>query len=191
MARRLRKYKVFTAIALAAFASGCASGERGIAEPGVSETASRGSSGDSAVPSTTEPISLAIDPCGLLSADDLADYGKFEAEERQIGSARSCFWQRSSKGHQEVSTFSLNVRDSQSVETVNDVGGGVVEGEVNGRPAAVAEDPQNGSCTIAMKLDDNSRIDVTITTPPNRDEGSCEFGKEVAYLIEPRLPAVP
>ena len=30
----------------------------------------------------------------------------------------------SSKGHQEVSTFSLNVRDSQSVETVNDVGAG-------------------------------------------------------------------
>lgn len=182
--------KVFAAVVLMGFVSGCTSDEKGIAGPRDSVSVSPSYSTTSA-PESSGAISISIDPCEILSSEDLASYGKFESKQRTLGGARSCLWQRSIEGSQGVATFSLNVRDAQSIETVNDVGGGVLEGEVNGRPAAVAENPHSGSCTVAMKIDDNSRIDVTITTPPNRDEGSCQFGEEVAYLIEPRLPAIP
>jgi hypothetical protein len=182
--------KVAFAVALMGSVSSCASDEKGIAEPQDSANVSHGHSSTSA-PSSAEAISMSIDPCEVLSSDDLAGYGKFESKEENLGGARSCFWQRSAEGGQDAAGFSLNVRDSQSIEAVNDVGGGVVTGEVNGCRVAVAANPNSGSCTVALKIDDNSRIDITITTPPDRDDDPCQFGEEVAYFVEPRLPAVP
>nr|WP_081191155.1 DUF3558 domain-containing protein [Saccharomonospora piscinae] len=178
------------ATVLAALVSSCSSGEQGIAQPSDSEDVSPDRSVTLA-PSSSGSIGTTIDPCELVSAEDIAQYGIFESEAKQLGSARSCFWQRSPEGRQGVSTFSLNVRDRESIDAVKDVGGGLVAGEVNERPAVVAENPSSGSCTVAVKLDETSRIDITITTPPDRDEGSCQFGQDVAYLVEPRLPELP
>lgn len=165
----------------------CSAEKSGVAEPKTSESV------DDAAVATSSPMvnSDSIDPCKILSSQDLAKYGEFQSEYEEVGSARSCFWQRSAKGNQEVSTFSLNVRDSNGLDAVNDVGGGIVEGEVNGRRAAVAKNPRSGSCTVALEINDGSRIDVTITTSPDQGMEECQFGQEIAYLVEPRLPDVP
>lgn len=60
-----------------------------------------------------------------------------------------------------------------------------------GVPVVVTENPHSGSCTVAMKFEDNFRVDVTIITSPELDKDSCQFSEEVDYFIEPRLPAIP
>ncbi|WP_134712575.1 DUF3558 family protein [Saccharomonospora xinjiangensis] len=182
-----RKASIAIVAMFASVLSSCSSTEKGIAEPPKSLTGSP-SGVEATSSSAEEPTSVAIDPCELLSVEDLTEHGAFESQGKQIGSARSCVFERGVEASQEMAIFSLSVRDSQGVDTVNDDGGGVVAAEVNGRPAAVAESPLNGSCTIAMKLSDASRIDVTITIPPDREEGPCRFGEKIAKLIEPRLP---
>ncbi len=83
----------------------------------------------------------------------------------------------------------LDVRDQQSVESMNPAGGGeVTTAEVNARPTAVAPDPSGTNCTIGMKVDDSSRIDVGIVGP---DGLTCDIASTIAYLVEPRLPELP
>lgn len=165
--------------------SGCSAGERGIAEPQVSANNPSREVTTSA-PSSAAPISASIEPCDLISAEDLAHVGEFESEYSEDGSARSCYWQRSAVGGGDVFTFALSVRDTQSIETVKDNGGGLHADEVNQRPAVATEDPNLGDCTFAMKIDDSSRIDITVT-----GEDGCEIAKEIAGMVEPRLPELP
>lgn len=83
--------------------------------------------------------------------------------------------------------MALDVRDNQMIDTLKDVGGGVESSEINGRPATQADNPTFGDCTLAMQLDDRSRIDVGVTGP-NDTNTTCQVAQDVAYIIEPRLP---
>lgn len=176
---------VAAGVTLLAAASGCSAEERGVAEPGFS-AGNPSSDAATSLPSSTAPASVSIDPCGLLSTEDLAEVGKFESEYSEDGSARSCYWQRSAVGGGDVFTFVLSVRDGQNIESVNDNGSGVHAEEVNQRPAVSTEDPRLGDCTFAMKIDDSSRVDVTVT-----GEDGCEIARVIAGMVEPRLPEMP
>lgn len=130
-----------------------------------------------------------MDPCEILTVEDLAEYGEFQSRYKEGQADRSCLWQAGARGGGYAFTFGLSLRDAQSVETVNDNGAGVQRTEVNQRPAAVAKNPGVGSCVVAMKLDDVSRIDVSV---PRAEEGdACEIATALAGLVEPRLPDVP
>lgn len=165
--------------------AGCASEEQGVAEPANS---SNGTSSEinKTTPTRASTISSSIDPCELISANDLAEVGKFESEHKEGGGARSCYWQNSFEDGGDGFTFAVSVRDSQGIETVNDNGGGIQSTEVNQRPAVSTEDPKFGDCTFAMKIDDSSRVDITVT-----DEGACEIAEVIAGMVEPRLPELP
>lgn len=146
----------------------------------------------SASPSTSSAsqVSLSIDSCELLSVEDMDEVGEFESKYKEGGGARSCFWQESSAGGGDVFTFVLSVRDSQGIDAVNDIGGGVDLDEVNQRPAVTTQDPKTGDCTLAMKLSGSSRVDVTVLGEDGSDD-SCDIAKVIAGMFEPRLPAIP
>jgi hypothetical protein len=166
--------------------SACTGGQGGSAEP----VPTSGRSPGSATSAPGEQVgSSAIDPCALLDAkNDLAELGTFRVPERkQLGGARTCSWQRELENPADPGlVVSLDVRDAQGVDSVNDVGGGVEQAEVNGRQAAQAPSPGGGTCTIALTLGPGSRIDVGVVS--NDAEKACEIAQDVAYTVEPRLP---
>ena len=175
--------------------SGCSEKEQGYAQAqGLPDD----SSGDMSavvptstdpVPTSSIPISSELDPCGLLLEEDLAEAGRFDSEYKEGDGARSCYWQNSFENGGDGFTFAVSLRDSQSVEEMNDNGAGVQRIEVNQRPAAVSKNAEFGSCTVAMKLDDVSRVDVAV--PRTEEDDACEIAEVIAGLVEPHLPEIP
>jgi hypothetical protein len=167
--------------------AGCSSEESGFAESGNSNFPTPGSSSET----SDVAISQSVEPCDLLSVGDLIGYGDFsEGEYEEVGGARTCYWQLSSKGGVEGFIVSLNVRDAQNVDSMNDVGGGVDKYDIGGRVAARVVNPQFGDCTIALAIDSQSRVDVVVNGLSSVDD-SCPVAEEVAGKVEPRLPELP
>ena len=186
------KNRVRSVMALAAallFAvSGCSGEEQGYAQPqDLPDSSSAGT--PTTAPTSSEPISSSLDPCDLLSAEDLAEAGKFKTKYEESDWARSCYWQSDFEAGGDGFTFTVSLRDAQSVETVNDNGAGVQRIEVNGRPAAVSKNAEFRSCVVAMKLDDMSRVDVGV--PRTEEDDACEIAEVIAGLVEPHLPEMP
>ncbi|WP_232283884.1 DUF3558 family protein [Saccharomonospora cyanea] len=140
--------------------------------------------------SFARPASLSIDPCGLISAEDLAEVGEFETEYQEGGGSRYCVWQEGFESGGNGFGFSVGVRDSQGIDAVRDIGGGVDPTEVNQRPAVKTEDPVSGDCMLAVKISDSSRIDVTVLGEDG-DGDSCGLAEVIAGMVEPRLPELP
>ncbi|EHY90554.1 DUF3558 domain-containing protein [Saccharomonospora azurea] len=171
--------------------AGCATEEPGIADPQTSSSAASSTSTNGS-PNQPGGISASIDPCALITpAEDLTEYGRFStgpASNDEAPGETSCSWQKEREDPLDESLIvGLIVRANQSVGTVNDVGGGVTDGEINGRTAAEAPNPQFHDCTLAIELDADSRIDVLVTAMDDVN-AACEVAREVAYLVEPRLP---
>ncbi|EHR59914.1 hypothetical protein SaccyDRAFT_1001 [Saccharomonospora cyanea NA-134] len=104
-----------------------------------------------------------------------------------MAEARVCSWQKEKQDPLEDGlVIGLAVRDAQSIDALTDVGGGVNAGSINGRKAAEAPNPSMGGCTLAVAIDDDSRIDVNVAT--EEVNAACDVAREVAYLVEPRLP---
>jgi hypothetical protein len=162
--------------------SGCSASEAGHAQPAQSVGKRERHS--------PEPGSGVPEPCALLNATkDLASYGTFRGPEvAELGGARSCSWKLIRKNPaDEGLVVSLDVRDEQSIGSMNDDGGGIQTGDVNGRSASRAPNPETGDCTMGLALTQHSRIDVGISSISDVDK-SCRIAQEVAYIVEPRLP---
>ena len=170
--------------------SGCSRQEAGFAEPQSPSGAPGVSSPLASASSPAHPASLSIDPCELVSAEDLADVGEFETEYQEGGGSRYCVWQEGFESGGNGFSFSVGVRDSQGIDAVRDIGGGVDPTEVNQRPAVKTEDPVSGDCMLAVKVSDSSRIDVTVLGEDG-DGDSCGLAEVIAGMVEPRLPELP
>ncbi|WP_232284056.1 DUF3558 family protein [Saccharomonospora glauca] len=177
------------AILLLPTISGCATTESGFANSQTSSNVSLGET-QTTVSSSAKPSSSSIDPCELVSAEDLADVGEFETEYQEGGGSRYCVWQEGFESGGNGFSFSVGVRDSQGIDAVRDIGGGVDPTEVNQRPAVKTEDPVSGDCMLAVKVSDSSRIDVTVLGEDG-DGDSCGLAEVIAGMVEPRLPELP
>jgi hypothetical protein len=135
--------------------------------------------------------SLSIDPCSLLDpAEDLQQYGNFtprQESSEEMSDAETCSWQLQKQDPLDDGlVVGVGVRARQDIASVTDVGGGVNRGEINGREAAEAPDPNLGGCTLAIALSEDSRVDITAVA--EEVNAACDVAREVAYLVEPRLP---
>ncbi len=175
------------AVLLLGMVSGCSGEEQGHAQP---QELPNGSSSDTptAAPTSSASLGSSLEPCDLLSAEDLAEAGKFESRYEEGGGARSCYWKNSFENGGDGFTFTVSVRDLQSIEQMNDLGAGVQQTEVNQRPAAISKNAEFGSCTVGMKLDDVSRVDVGV--PRTEEDDACEIAEVIAGLVEPYLPEI-
>jgi hypothetical protein len=184
-----KRVRIAAAVAVIAFSSGCSEKQSGHAEPQLSPG---GSSGGAQTTSASRPeqVSLSIDPCELITEEDLAEVGKFEKEYEEAAGARTCYWQHTFENGGDGFGFAVGVRDSQSIETVRDNGSGVHSDEVNQRPSVWTVDPQFDDCVFAMKIDDVSRVDVTVSGSSESND-SCEIAEVIAGMVEPRLPELP
>ncbi|WP_253831029.1 DUF3558 domain-containing protein [Prauserella aidingensis] len=174
--------------ACAVVSAACSSTEEG--EPQTTRVTSAPKSESSTATTGEQPTaSLSnIDPCSLLSADELSKYGTFPAgAPNNVGTARGCKFEKDtdSPTTDPNRVISVNLRDQQGIDDVQDLGQGIDRGEVEGR--SYARVPGPGVCTIVIGVSQTSRVDVN-TIATEGTEKSCEIADEVAAVVEPKLP---
>jgi osmotically-inducible protein OsmY len=184
---RVVRYGFTAGVALASLLlSGCSDTQAGQASPSPSAGQGSGSA-----PSTTgtpgRTDSSMIDPCSLLSADELRQFGEIKNEgPQQVAGERSCQFAKQIASASEIGYyFDVGVRDAQGIAEVNDTGGGKQTGNVNGRPAVRAPLPPSG-CLIALQLSGGSRVDVLVRA--EHVQQACDAADKVADIVEPKLP---
>jgi hypothetical protein len=170
--------------------AGCSSPQPGMALPstGVPTSASGGKTTSTpAGPSSGAAGTSSIDPCSLLSASDLTQYGTFSGpDKKNLGGARVCAFLRTLASASDKGLgVSINVRDTQGISTVNDVGLGKEAGTVNGRKSIKVLLSQS-ACVLALAVGDNARVDVSITADSAQEASTV--ADKVADVVEPKLP---
>jgi hypothetical protein len=171
--------------------AGCSSPESG--NPSPSTTVPPSSSGvpsSPVAPTSSSPggtaATSAIDPCSLLGVSDLTQYGTFSGPTpSNAAAARSCIFQRqlASASDKELGV-SINVRDLQTIDSVNDLGAGKKTGTVHGRQSV--EVAGEAACVMAMAVGGNSRVDVSITADTATE--ACTVAEKLSDVVEPKLP---
>ncbi|PXY34947.1 hypothetical protein BAY59_05555 [Prauserella coralliicola] len=184
----IRPFALFASGAALVLLAGCATDEPGSAEPmGETPTSQPQSSSSSSTSSQDDDGTSAssLDPCTLLTKDDISSVATFEdAKETEMGGARGCDFYPVRTDASDLPSIGVAVRESQSVDSVNDEGLGINTGDLNGRD--LAQVPTPGGCIIAMAVGDSSRVDVTVTGLDT--EKSCDLAGQVAEIVEPKLP---
>jgi hypothetical protein len=179
-------------LAVTAFTLSACSGEEGgtalpTDAPASSATGSTAPSDSSPAPDEgVEAPTAGLDPCALLSAADLAQFGEFsEGVPNNLGGARGCDYDRKiENASDDTIAVAVNIRDSQGVDEVQDIGDGVQKGTVAGGRKAVMTSG-NGACLIALAVGENSRVDVG--GAGTSQEEACQIADAVAAIIEPKL----
>lgn len=128
-----------------------------------------------------------LDPCSLLATSDLADYGTFNGPNPKIlGGDNVCQFTRKVASASDPSMIiTVGVRKSAGIAAVNDLGGGVLPREVNGRKAMEA--PSDSGCTLALDLGPKNRVDVQVLGVEKTQ--ACDAAEKLATAsIEPKMP---
>nr|WP_091671473.1 DUF3558 family protein [Amycolatopsis marina] len=188
---KLNLTRVVISVAAAFALAACSDEEGGAALPAESQpnTASSQPPGTSSAPDggTESRPTASLDPCSLLSADDLGEFGDYKEGTPDNGSgARGCRFMRVvEKASDDADAVGVLIRDSQGVDEVRDLGDGVQPGSVPGGRKAVMTSG-NGGCLIALAVGENSRVDVGIVA--NTAERACQIADAMAKIVEPKLP---
>lgn len=164
--------------------AGCTSTEGGTASPAP---AAAGSS--SGAPSSGTPSTASLDPCELVTAADVASFGQFKpADKKDVGGAHACtYLKQLASASDESLSIGVAVRDSQGVDSATDVGGGTIQGNVNGRKAVQipAPNPPKG-CTLALAVGTSARVDVLVVY--DDPAKACDMASQLGDKVEPKLP---
>lgn len=168
-------------------ATACSPTDEGQAAPSPSSNSSSSPPMSPSASGGDSPSLADIDPCSLLSSDELSSLGNFpEGKPENVGSARTCgFKKERQKTTDPGLDLGVNIREEQGIGDAQDMGMGIDRTEANGRE--LAQIPGPGGCTIAIGVSDTSRVDIVVVG----DEGTqqaCNDADKVAAIVEPKLP---
>lgn len=181
----MKKLFLVPLAAAALVLTACSSEKPGSAGPAPSSPPAQ-TGGSSSAPTTSGGDTASIDPCSLISSADLTAYGTFKPPvTANEGGARSCQFAREAATASDSLTLSVDIRDTQSVDNVNDGGSGKTAGNVNGRKAVLVPKPPSG-CLMALELTASARADILVDS--SDPEKACDVAEKIADLVEPKLP---
>jgi hypothetical protein len=183
---RLLLVPILAAVAL--FLAGCADETPGDAKPGDG-----GATGLPTLPTedTTDPTEPSEDPgsgsgtadlqpCDMLTSADLSQLQLTGGTEEVVGPERSCNWKKSGSY-----SVSVGIVDELGLDDVQS--SGPTKRMKVGSHDAVQSTGGISTCAINIGVTDTSRVDAISTA--NGDEAkACSVAKQVADLVEPKLP---
>ncbi|KID29596.1 hypothetical protein HQ32_03010 [Prauserella sp. Am3] len=129
-----------------------------------------------------------MDPCSVLTPDDLSTYGSFPpGKPETVGTSRTCRFMKDtdSPSTDPGRVIAVGFRDQQGLNDVQDMGMGIDRVEVDGRE--YAQVPSDGGCQVMIGVSDSSRVDITVDATEGTQK-SCNIADEVGQIIEPKLP---
>lgn len=181
--------RVAAAVALGAVAlvgTACSTSEGGQASPQTGST-QQATTAESSHPSSNGTPLAAIQPCSLLTADDLSKYGTFpEGSPDNVDYTRGCKFQKDRESPTDAGrVVSVDIREKQGIGDINGMGKGVDHTEANGRK--LAQVPGEGLCMIAIGVTESSRVDINVTATEGTNK-SCNIADEIAVQVESKLP---
>ena len=178
------------AAALAVGLAGCSSETPGDASPTENTGGENVPSFPEDTPTdeeTTEPSegdsgTADLQPCELLTAEDLAALGlpAEPLEEGELGPARTCQWQTSGSH-----TVTVGVIDEFGIDEVQSEN--PPEPTTVGSHDAVRYEGLGGTCGVAIAVTESSRVDVLGIAGGDLAKG-CDHASQAAALVEPKLP---
>lgn len=168
-----------TMTALAVSVGACTEVAPGEALP-TSDSTSTVSTTTSANPESLD----VIDPCALLTTDEVHQFEANQGIPKTLGGARKCQWLIPGGN----GVFSADLRNSQGLKDIVVGSGTLSDQRVGDHPGkALKEDGGTGTCMIVIGITESSRVDVLGSYKADTAK-ACDLAMRVATLIEPRLP---
>lgn len=170
--------------------SSCTDDTQGVASPSTDEDPGATHTELPNTPTSTPPATE-VDPCSLLSKSELTPVGTYSDPQKEVaaegtaGESHVCGFNPERSSTESLPTIGVILRTKSGIEDVVDNGGGVHDSTFNGRPVALAPDP-DASCLLALELTTKSRVDVAVTGIDT--EEACQLVGQVTEIVEPKLP---
>lgn len=177
------------------FLAGCSEPESGVAisqapiqdsENGMPPTVSAPSSSES------ESQRAGIDPCSIVTAQDLSSVSEFEeGVDKIVGNAPVCEWKEATESAMEDSVIlTVAIREDGDIGGMRDQGYGLREGTLDSSGRELVEQPTSVGCVVAMAVGEGERVEVGIGSLSEgaSQEEACQMAGEVVELIDPKLP---
>lgn len=143
---------------------------------GVTGTATPTTTPSSDAPTSAPGNPLAsLDPCSLLTQDDLTQLGITVTGPDNTAKSRGCGWQK--HGAYSVGIY---LNGSQGIETAGVDGATKVNLQSHD-----AVESQSYGCGVEIAISKTSSVDINVSSGPN----DCQTAQTYAQLIEPKLPA--
>ncbi|GAA0644369.1 hypothetical protein GCM10010174_79190 [Kutzneria viridogrisea] len=161
----------------AASASGCSQ-----VAPGAAEAATPGRTAPPAGQDKARELT-SIDPCGLLTAQESAQFGSSTHERQDYGGAHICQWSFPSSH-----ALDLGLDDQRGVKQLL-VGKGRPSMITVGRHQAKRIEANLGerNCVVSLVITDSSRVDVVVSG--DADTATiCDLALRTAKIVEPKVP---
>lgn len=171
--------------ALAVAATACSNESQGQPLPTSRSTTATGT--EASTPATSDGAGesmKSLDPCTLLTLDEVNQFDADAGVPKNIGGARGCMWLiPDGRG-----LFSVNLRSGQGLQGIA-VGIGKLSDQPVGshKGKVLKEDGGRGTCMVAIGITESSRVDV-LTGYKTDTATACDRATRVATMIEPRLP---
>jgi hypothetical protein len=150
----------------------------GTTATGTTATASSLTAG-SASSDVSSPLA-SLDPCGLLTQDQLTQLGLTLRGPDNPGKSHGCAWQKGPS--YEVGIY---LNPTQGIKGLN-VGGSA---KVVLQSHDAIQSASNGfSCVVDIAISEKSSVNVSVASPGGESQ-ECSVAAQYATLIEPKLPA--
>jgi hypothetical protein len=151
----------------AALLAGCTTSEAGVPRAGEQDTP------------VSAPSLTGLEPCALLSADDLRDVGLEDGLEL---STLACDWKRTT----DSSGVGINLFPESGIDTATDRGTRVDIGTRLDAYEVEAPRGDEGSCAVLLDVSDSSYVIFTATSGTDTD-AACYLASEVAERVDSKL----
>jgi hypothetical protein len=166
--------------------AGCAQSTQGSPTPGGSTnpaTATEDTSTTEAPPSSTSAGVASLQPCEILDQADLTTLQLTGGEQKKVGSARVCRYQRDGATLNETYTVSVELYDNQGLTQLN---ADVQPLPPIGGHDAVRYTNATGTCGVSLGVGDDSRVD-NAAVGGDQQQG-CQIAEQLATIVERKLP---
>jgi Protein of unknown function (DUF3558) len=130
-----------------------------------------------------------LDPCTLINATALSQYGLRQTRSAQQGDVRACEWQHSAETFKETYTFSVTIRSDAGLDDISAARHQVSSLDIGTRHARESRSTDVGItlCTVFIEADKSVRLDIEADNVASTAE-SCVLAERYAKVVEARLP---
>lgn len=148
-----------------------------VTPPAESESGEPTSGGDSPLDS--------VEPCDLLTENEVADLGVTDGEHDDGPNLPGCYWNKSGDF-----SFSIGLVRSVGIDEVTFQGATPEPVDVGDHEAVRVRNQGGGegACAVLIATSDSSYVDVTATASGGSDIAkACRTAENVAQLVDPKL----
>lgn len=180
--------KAAVVVMLLVLLAGCAESTQGSPTPGGEPTnpttATEDTSTTTEAPPSSAPGIASLQPCEVLDPTDLTALQLSGGEQKKVGSARVCRYQRDGATLNETYTVSIELYDTQGLTELN--APDVQQLPPIGGHDAVKYTDATGSCGVGLGVTADSRVD-TAAVGGDQQQG-CQIAEQLATIVERKLP---